>query len=367
MRIGFIGCGGFSSGNHIPNAARNPNFDIVAFCDLGEEQLKNLADRYNPEYVTTDYKKVMSDSSIELIICGTKPDFRLPIMEEAVANGKHLFVEKPMCYREEDIAPMISLMSKSSGKFMVGFNRPYSPLMQELKPLYNQYKDGNTTIIYRIIGESQLWPEHHYNSIVNEKESTIIHEITHIFDLLNWLTGLEPVRVYTAGEGNLDNVITLNYPDHVTAVIIAGDNGSAAYPKERLEINTNHGVILGDNFTELTCVGFDNVNIRKTFEYKMAGEVQRLNGREAAEQLREWRQSVTEQEQACGYYYDRMPKVEKGHYNELEIFRQLIESNQPSQTDVFAGAIANLLAWKAIESWEKKVPVELDFSNLRKI
>jgi predicted dehydrogenase len=80
MRIGFIGCGGFSGGNHIPNAAANPKFDIVAFCDLDEAKLSTLAEQYNPNYVTTDMRHLMTDPDIELIICGTKPDFRLPIM-----------------------------------------------------------------------------------------------------------------------------------------------------------------------------------------------------------------------------------------------------------------------------------------------
>ena len=25
MKVGFIGCGGFASGNHIPNTVKNPN------------------------------------------------------------------------------------------------------------------------------------------------------------------------------------------------------------------------------------------------------------------------------------------------------------------------------------------------------
>jgi predicted dehydrogenase len=362
MRIGFIGCGGFSGGNHIPNAAANPNLDIVAFCDLNENILKELKVQYHPEYITTDMHKIMADSSIELIICGTKPDFRMPIMELAVKNGKHLFVEKPICYKENEINEMVPLMKDSSTEFMVGFNRPYSPLMQDLKPLYKKHKKGNTTIIYRIIGESVLWPKHHYDSIVHRGESTIIHETTHIFDLLNWLTDLYPTRIYTAGEGNMDNIITINYPENVTAVIIAGDNSTTGYPKEHIEINTNHGIIVGDNFTELTAIGFDDAIFNKTYEYRCAGKTYNDGAIAAAKRTREWRQSVTEEERKTGYYYKRMVKVDKGIANEIEAFRKMIESGQPSETNVISGAISNLMAYRAIESWEKAQPIELDFS-----
>ena len=365
MKIGFIGCGGFSSGNHIPNAALNPNFEIVAFCDLDENILDDLDTKYHPEYTTTNMHKLMSDPSIELIICGTKPDFRIPIMELAVEYKKHLFVEKPICYQEKEINAMVTLMQNSSSEFMVGFNRPYSPLMQDLKPLYRRHKKGNTTIIYRIVGESIIWPKHHYDAIVNKGESTIIHEITHIFDLLNWLTDLHPTRIYTAGEGNMDNIITINYPNNITAVIIAGDNSTTGYPKERIEINTNNGIITGDNFTELTAFGFDDLYFNKTYQYYCAGIPYNDGAAAAAERTREWRQSVTEKERKTGYYYERMVKVDKGIANEIESFRNAITSGTPSETGIISGAISNLMAYRAMESWEKAEAIKLDFEYLK--
>lgn len=364
MKLGFIGCGGFAGGNHIPNAAGNPNFELAAFCDLNELNLRQLADTYHPGYVTTDMDRIFADPAIETIICSTKPDFRLPVMRKAVESGKHLFVEKPLCYSQDEIQEMVRLMNGASIKFMVGFNRPYSPLMQDLKPLFDKFRSGSTTIIYRIIGEARLWPKHHYDAVVHNRESTIIHEITHIFNLLNWLTGMTPFRVYTAGCGNMDNIITLNYPEDITAVIIAGDNATAGFPKERIEINTNFSVITGDEFVELNVYGHDGTRIRRTYDYKMAGRKLNNSIGEAAANAWNWRQSITEEEKARGYYYERQVKVDKGHCNELEMFRRWIRNGEPSQTDVVQGAVANLTAWRAIESWEKKTPVEMDFSYL---
>ena len=367
MKVGFIGCGGFASGNHIPNTKANPNLEIHAFCDLNVKHLEELKSKYKPAYVTSDMEKIFRDPEIIMVICATKPDFRLPIMKLAVKHRKHLFVEKPLCYKEDEVEEMVLLMKKAPIKFMVGFNRPFSPLMRELKPTYDKYKKGKTTVIYRMIGEAQLWPKHHYDAVVINKESTIIHETTHIFNVLNWLTGLEPERVYVAGEGNMDNIITLNYPENVTAVIISGDNSTAGYPKERIEVNTNYGTIVGDHFTELTVAGFDNFYSTKTFDYKIWGKTFNTDGRCAEGKLRDWRKSITKEEISLGYYYDRQVKVDKGHYNEIEFFRRCILEGTKSEVDVMAGAVANLTAWRAIESWEKKLPVSLDFSHLGKL
>jgi predicted dehydrogenase len=367
MKLGFIGCGGFAGGNHIPNAAANPNFELAAFCDLNEKHLQELASTYHPAYVTTDMDRLFADQEIETIICSTKPDFRLPVMRQAVKSGKHLFVEKPLCYKEEEIEEMIRLMRRAPIKFMVGFNRPYSPLMQDIKPYFQKFRKGNTMIIYRVVGEARLWPKHHHDAVLLRKESTIIHEVTHIFNLLNWLTDMTPFRVYTAGCGNMDNIITLNYPEDIAAVIVAGDNSTAGFPKERIEINTNFSVITGDEFVELNVYGNDGERIRHTYNYKIAGEKYNTSAAEAADNAWNWRQAITKAEKDSGYYYGRCVKVDKGHYNELEMFRRLIRNNEPSQTDVIQGAIANLIAWRAIESWEKKYPAEMDFSYLYNI
>jgi len=293
----------------------------------------------------------------------------MPIMEATVKYGKHLFVEKPLCYDDGQIETMNKLILDSDIKFMVGFNRPYSPMMQDVKKLYKQHKQhkqGNATIIYRIIGEGiRLWPFHHYDAVINNGESTIIHEATHIFDLLNWMTDSFPEAVYTAGGGNVDNIITLEYPNDVTAVIISGDNANAGVPKEYLEINTNSGCIKGHNFIELEAFGWDdNEYINRIYDYTIGGEVFNTPIAVAEEKMRHWRQHVTPEQIKVGYYYDTMIKEDKGHYNELEFFRRAVAGEVEIETGIIAGAITQLTASAAIKSYRQKQAIQLDFTEI---
>lgn len=362
--VGFVGCGGFATGNHIPNAAKNPAMEIIGFCDLNEEQLSSLAGEYSPKYTTTDMEKIFTDADIDMVVCSTKPDFRIPVMEMAVKYGKPLFVEKPLCMTREEVEIMVPLIRKSGLPFMVGFNRPYSPFMQELRSIYREAKEGPTTIIYRIVGEAQLWPKHHYDAVMNGKESTIIHEVTHIFDLLNWLTGSVPHKVYVEGEGNTNNVITLSYPDNITAVIIAGDNASVSYPKERIEINSNYHTIVGEHFVDLSHYTDKGRVFHKLFPITLGnkGEERVESIEKVIEQLYTWRAAVTPEEIAVGYYYENFPKANKGHYEELEFFRNAVMTGGKLETGVEQGAIANIIAWTAHESWLEHTPKDLDFS-----
>ena len=78
MKTAFIGCGGFGAGVHLPNVAANEHFELVALCDLDQARMNELERIYQPSYVTTDMDRIFADDSIEMIVCVTKPDFRLP-------------------------------------------------------------------------------------------------------------------------------------------------------------------------------------------------------------------------------------------------------------------------------------------------
>lgn len=363
LGVGVIGCGGHACGNNIPGAAKNPNLDLLAFCDLRTEQLEMLDEKYSPKFVTTDMEKIFQDPDIGMVICATKPDFRIPIMQLAVKYQKPLFVEKPMAYSRDDLVAMIEIMKGSGVPFIVGFNRPYSSIMQQMKPVFQRHKKNNTTITYRIVGESAVWPPEHRHNVLVKKESTVIHETTHIFDLLNWFTDLRPQRVYMAGGGNVDNVITLEYPDDITAVIIAGDNGSVGYPKERVEVSTNCGTIVGDFFVEMTVAGMGEDNGVTRFPYRHHGKEYNDGFDGVKKKYLEWRAGVTEEELAVGHFFGQTPEIDKGHDAQQEFFRKLIVDGNNCSELVERGALPNIISWAAMESWETKMPVNIDYSQ----
>ena len=355
--IGVVGCGGFCRGNHIPNLLANPRVRLKSLCDLNPDGLE----QYGTEVITTDMEELFADPEIQGVVCATKPDARFEDMELAKKFRKPLFVEKPLCWGEEQTFKAVEMMRDFKDLIFVGFNREFSPMMQDA---YKYFKErctaGNTTIIYRIIGESVLWPHHHWTAVVDRKESTIVHEVTHIFQLMRFFTGSYPLSVNTSGGGNMDNIITLEYPDNITVVIIAGDNSSSAFPKEYLEIIGNHTVIAGYNFSELEVTSSDGTFIRKRYPYTVAGKKYVMGRQETDVQRREFRKSITKEEMAYGYYYDRQIKVDKGHPQEMEFFRRCAAGKTPSPINLFDGAAANIIAYRAVQSHTEKRRVEID-------
>lgn len=370
MGVGFIGCGGHAQGCNIPLAAANPNLKIVAMCDLHQDTLQTLSQTYPCDLLTTDAQKLIADPRVEMVICATKPDARWEIMELAAKYGKALFVEKPLAYTADESIRMAQMIARSGIPFCVGFNRPYSPMMQAVRPVYQRNRDeaGHTLMNYRIVGEADIWPASHKQAVLVNKESTIVHETTHIFDLLNWLTGQMPTSVYTAGAGHIDNIITLSYGPDITASIMAGDNGTVGYNKERLEINTHCSTIIGDMFVEMLALNVDgSKRIRRLFPYQFQGKTCRSSGQTVAAKWWQWRKSVTPEQQATGHYFGHTPAVNKGHGEQLEQFRRDILAGRPHETGALQGAMATVLAWDAMKSWQQGQRVELDHQWINEI
>ncbi|HNS48010.1 MAG TPA: Gfo/Idh/MocA family oxidoreductase [bacterium] len=364
LNVGFIGCGGFVQGSHLPNAAANPKLRVRALCDLQADRLKALEPVYRPDYVTTDLTRLAADPELDLVVIGTGPKVRVEPIRAAAEAGKHIYVEKPMSLGYEDSLEIVRIIRQTGVKLQVGFNRNYSPIMQEARRVYRKMKRGETLISYRIVGEAQLWPKFHQEA-VKGGESTIIHELTHIFDLINWLTDSDPRSVFVIGGPSDNNILAMEYPDDVYVTLLSGSCGTEAYPKERMEVFSDHAVLVMDGFMDLECVRIPGESDRHyPLKANPFGPLDiPLAGHKA--DLRRWRDSLTPAQIEKGYYYDNRPGVGKGHYEALEFLRRCVVEDRPTETGAYRGALATVMGLKSLESLRSGTPVRFDFSFLK--
>jgi predicted dehydrogenase len=76
--------------------------DRVVCCDPREEQLALMASRHPGIHAVRDPREVWSDASVEAVAIATDVATHAPLALEAIAAGKHLFVEKPLSLRAAD-------------------------------------------------------------------------------------------------------------------------------------------------------------------------------------------------------------------------------------------------------------------------
>ena len=122
VRAAIVGMGiGKPNGRAI---SRNPRGEVVALCDLVEDRMVAFA-RELPEEprMYTDYKKLCRDPDIDAVFVGTPNQWHVPVAIEAVRNGKHVLVTKPLADSERaarrlvqaaEAAGVVNMMSLST-------------------------------------------------------------------------------------------------------------------------------------------------------------------------------------------------------------------------------------------------------------
>ncbi|MGB9618910.1 MAG: Gfo/Idh/MocA family oxidoreductase, partial [Armatimonadota bacterium] len=101
INIGFVGVGGMGSGhvNMVKQLSQDQNVQIVAVCDVWEKRRQENKDRagLSDSQVYSDYRKLLENKDIDLVVIATPDHWHAPIAIAAMEAGKHVYVEKPMC------------------------------------------------------------------------------------------------------------------------------------------------------------------------------------------------------------------------------------------------------------------------------
>ncbi len=266
ISVGVIGAGAYASNVHLPNLkACSDKYRIRAISTRTGLKGKELAEKYNVAYVTTDYKKILDDKDIDLVFICTRHNLHSQIVLEALNRGKNVFVEKPLGTNIEDLNKIKAFFSDTTTEkkpmLTVGFNRRFSPLIRRIK---DETVQSSTPLL---IDYTMNVPYIGEDSWVQKEEGAgrIIGEACHIFDLFSYLVE-SPVVGYSVGSlssssGNIlssDNkVIQIEYSDGSVGVLKYFTVGSKDLPKERLSVHFDEKTIEMEDYKSISYYGFN--------------------------------------------------------------------------------------------------------------
>ena len=128
----------------------------------------------------------MQDAAIDRVLITTRHNSHAALVVEALAAGKHVLVEKPLCLTAEELG-QIEAAYDGSRLLMVGFNRRFAPLAQEVKARLA----GRVTplmMTYRV--NAGFIPEDHWVHDPEVGGGRLLGEVCHFIDFLHYMTGL---------------------------------------------------------------------------------------------------------------------------------------------------------------------------------
>ncbi|MCU7548489.1 bi-domain-containing oxidoreductase [Chitinophagaceae bacterium LB-8] len=261
--IGIIGAGNFTRMTMLPSL-KKANTTLVNIASSGGLSGTALAKKYNISKSTTDYKEIINDASIDLVMITTRHNQHAKLVVECLQAGKHVFVEKPLALNQEELNQIVRAYDGKS-TLTVGFNRRFSPHIQKIKQLV-----GTAPVNVVATMNAGYIPTNVWVHDMKVGGGRIIGEACHYIDLISFITGsrIHAVCMNAMGskpEENTDNAsILLRYENGSTGVINYFSNGSKEYSKERVEVYSQERTLIMDNFKTTNGYGFRGFSKLKT-------------------------------------------------------------------------------------------------------
>ena len=233
-----------------------------------------LAKKFDVQYSTTNNDDILNDSEVNAVIITTRHNAHARMCIAALQAGKHVFVEKPLALSLEEIDEIIEVYEQSNKTLTVGFNRRFSPFVQDIKQKLGGLNLPINVVITVNAGEIQA---NHWTQNMSIGGGRIIGEACHFIDLITYLSGslVDSVVMNSMGENpevNTDNAtILLKYQNGSTGVINYFANGNKGYSKERIEVYSQGKTMVIDNFRKSKYYGLKSSGMSGIFQSQNKG------------------------------------------------------------------------------------------------
>jgi predicted dehydrogenase/threonine dehydrogenase-like Zn-dependent dehydrogenase len=266
--LGIIGAGNFTKMTLLP-ALKDVSIKYIASANGVSGTA--LAQKHHIAHSTTDYRQILHDSEVDLVLITTRHDQHARLALEALKEGKHVFVEKPLAIYQQELDEIEDFFAEHTPalSLTVGFNRRFSPHAQKMKALLGSAPMNVIATMNAGFIPANVWV--HDRAIGGGR---ILGEACHFIDLITYLTGSLVTAVCMNAMGQhpsetTDNAtLLLRYANGSTGVINYFSNGSKAYSKERVEVYSQERTLILDNFRTLHGYGFKNFSKLKTSQDK---------------------------------------------------------------------------------------------------
>jgi predicted dehydrogenase len=261
--VGLVGASSFAQGMHLPNMQKLDNtLTLHAVMSRTGSNAKAVADQYGARYCTTSIEEVLADPEIDLVMVTSRHDLHGSSVLQALAAGKHVFVEKPLTLDPQDLDHIEAFYRRrpDGPLLMVGYNRRFAPSMTHCMDVL---KERTTPMIVNYRMNAGFIARDHW---VHGPEGggRNLGEACHIYDLFNALVGgcahvhVSAAAIRPSGPqwGRNDNfVATISYEDGSVCNLTYTALGDKGYPKERMDIFVDGKVLSVDDYKSFSVSG----------------------------------------------------------------------------------------------------------------
>lgn len=226
IKIALIGCGDRGTGAAFQALSTTANVKLVAMADAFQDRIDNsykaLSDKFKGKVDVPQERRFVGFDAYQqaialadVVLLTTPPGFRPIHFEEAVKQGKQIFMEKPVAVDAPGIRKVLAaaeLAKKKKLNVVVGLQRRYQTNYREsLKRIQDgaigevfagqvYWNSGGVWVKKRLANQTEMeyqmrnW--YYFNWLCGDH---IVEQHVHNIDIANWVKNAYPVSVQGTG------------------------------------------------------------------------------------------------------------------------------------------------------------------------
>lgn len=347
MKYALIGCGRIAR-NHLAAAVAR-GLDLVAVCDLLPDAMHRLltendqaAMRCPARY--TDYRRMLAESSPQLVAIATDSGAHAQIALDCIAAGAHIILEKPMAMSLGDADRIINAAQAAGVKVAVCHQNRFNNASQALHRAVCENRFGkisHAAVSIRWNRGANYYRQAAWRGRWQSDGGALMNQCIHGIDLLRWLMGGDVSHVYGVCRNRFHPFIEA---EDVGLAVLSFENGAVA----TIEGSTN---IFPENLEETLCIFGERGTV------KLGGQ--------SAGRIEHWR------------FADGLPAPDvaeriqtvygNGHLRLYDDMLSAIRQNRPPLIDAKAGRAALELVLAVYKSQKDGRAVRLPLSDFSSV
>lgn len=134
MKIGVIGIGGIAQKAYLPTYAKMRKEATFIFATRREEVREKIAQEYNFEHTVATIDELLAEK-IDACFIHVATSVHFEIAKQCLNAGVAVFIDKPVSEKLQEVQELQQLAKEKGLLFMVGFNRRFAPMVDQLKQL----------------------------------------------------------------------------------------------------------------------------------------------------------------------------------------------------------------------------------------
>ena len=207
--VAIIGAGSHCYRNILPVMNYLP-VEIKAICDPNEENGRGAARQYGCVWYSNAAEMYSREPGIQAVFIAVGPAFHPALVKEALAAGRHVWVEKPISVRAAQVEEMIA--ARRDQVVVVGLKKAFMPATVKVREIIASEKYGH---LKSILGVYHMTLPENGEELLEKGESP------------NWLrNGVHPLAFMSEAGGKVDEVFSYTNGEGHGAVLLRYANGA---------------------------------------------------------------------------------------------------------------------------------------------